>query len=155
MGASVFFEAVDNAETAGFLAGLYDDEIATVLGYAEARRYTVGELAIRCGETDRSLYVITAGRFEVLVPTPGGPRRARLFGPGDIFGDLAFFDGQPRSADVRAVGEAEALIMTPAGFDRLRLAHPRLGVCFALDLGRVLSVRFREHNRRLALLGQL
>src|SRR5215207_549272 len=155
MGSSVFFDASGEAETAGFLAQLYDDEIATVLGYTEVRRYAAGELAIRCGERDRSLYVITAGGFEVLVPTPKGPQRASLLRPGEIFGDLAFFDGKARSADVRAVDGSEALLMTPAGFDRLRLAHPRLALCFVLDLGRILSVRFREHNQRLAMLGQL
>src|SRR5215212_3231888 len=155
MGSSVFFHADRDARAVGFLDGLYDDEIATVLSYAEARRYATGELAIRCGDTDRGLYVITAGSFEVLVPTPGGPRRARIFQRGDIFGDLAFFDGEPRSADVRSAEDSEALIMMTAGFDRLRLAYPRLAVCFVLDLGRILSVRFREHNRRLALLGEL
>jgi SulP family sulfate permease len=155
MSASIFFGDPERAETAGFLAGLYDDEITAVLGYAQARRYAAGQLAIRRGEADRSLYIITEGHFEVLVPTPSGPRRARRFGPGDIFGDLAFFDGQPRSADVRALEDAEALVMTSAGFDRLRLAHPRLALCFALDLGRILSVRFRAHNRRLAMLGHL
>jgi CRP-like cAMP-binding protein len=155
MGSSVFFHTDRDARAAGFLDGLYDDEIATVLSFTEARCYAAGELAIRCGDTDRGLYVITAGSFEVLVPTPGGPRLACIFRPGDIFGDLAFFDGEPRSADVRAVEDSEALIMTPAGFDRLRLAYPRLAICFVLDLGRILSVRFREQNRRLALLGHL
>ena len=155
MGSSVLFVDAEQAATAGFLAQLYDDEVATVLSYAQSRRYAGGEVAIRHGERDRSLFVVTAGGFEVLVPTPGGPQRARLFRPGDIFGDLAFFDGQPRSADVRAVEESEALVITPADFDRLRLTHPRLALCFALDLGRILSVRFRECNDRLAALGQV
>jgi CRP/FNR family cyclic AMP-dependent transcriptional regulator len=152
---SVLFVDADDAETAGFLARLYDDEVTTVLSYAQARRYANGDMAIRHGELDRSLFVITAGRFEVLVPTPSGPQRARLLQPGDIFGDLAFFDGKPRSADVRAVEDSEALIMTPAAFDRLRLTHPRLALCFALDLGRILSVRFRECSRRLAAIDQV
>jgi len=100
MGSSVFFDADSEAARAGFLAQLYDDEIATVLGYAEARRYAAGELAIRCGERDRSLYMITGGGFEVLVPTPQGPQRASVLRPGEIFGDLAFFDGKARSAAI-------------------------------------------------------
>lgn len=62
--------AGDAGDTTGFLAGLDEDEIATVLGYTEARRYAAGELAIRRGDADRSLFIITAGAFEVLVPTP-------------------------------------------------------------------------------------
>jgi CRP-like cAMP-binding protein len=155
MGSSIFLPRGADSETAGFLARLYDDEVATVLAYTEARRYAAGELAIRHGDADRGLYIVTAGAFEVLVPAPGGAQRAAVFRPGDVFGDLAFLDGRPRSADVRAVGDAEALVMAPAGFDRLRLAEPRLALVFALDLGRILSVRFRALSDRLAALGQI
>jgi CRP/FNR family transcriptional regulator, cyclic AMP receptor protein len=133
-----------------FLAGLDDEDIATVLRYTEARRYSSGELAIRCGDVDRSVYVIAAGSFEVVAPTPNGPRRVAVMRVGEIFGDLAFLDGEPRSADVRAAEDSEAFIMTPASFDRLRLAHPRLALSFVLDLGRILSGRFRESSRLLA-----
>lgn len=155
MGSSIFSSNDAQSAAGGFLGALHDDEIATILGFTDVRRYAPHELAIRCGDVDRSLYIITAGRFEVLVPSPNGPQRASVFEPGDIFGDLAFFDGQPRSADVRALTEAETLIVTPAGLDRLRLAHPRLALVFALDLGRVLSIRFRGLNTRLAALGKL
>jgi CRP-like cAMP-binding protein len=149
MGTTVFFDDPEHAETAGFLAQLFEDELAIVLSHMEARRCADGEFAVRRGERDRSLYVVTAGRFEVLVSSPRGPLRVRLLERGDIFGDLSFFDGKPRSADVRAVGDAETYVMTTAGFDRLRLAFPRVAMCFVLDLGRVLSIRFREHDRRL------
>lgn len=138
---------------AGFLASLDDEDIATVLRYTEARRYPSGEVAVRYGDVDRSVYVIAAGSFEVVVPTPNGPRPVGVLRVGDIFGDLAFLDGEPRSADVRAVEDSEAFIMTPASFDRLRLAHPRLALSFVLDLGRILSGRFRESSRLLAALG--
>ena len=145
---------MSTSDLPGFLANLDEDEIATVLGYTEARRYTEGEVAIRRGDTDRGLYVIATGAFAVLAPTPAGPRQVSVLRPGDIFGDLAFFDGEPRSADVRAVESSEAFVMTPAGFERLRLAHPRLAVGFLLDLGRILSGRFRDVSGRLAALRQ-
>jgi CRP/FNR family cyclic AMP-dependent transcriptional regulator len=150
---SVFFTG-DNPK-GGFLAGLDDDEIATILDYTQARRYSSGEPAVQAGEQNRSLFVVAAGRFEVLVPSPTGPLRATVFEAGDMFGELSFFDNQPRSADVRAIEDSEALIMTPNGFDRLRLANSRLAVRFVMDLGRILSVRFREYNTRLAALAEL
>jgi len=133
-----------------FLASFDDEDIAIVLRYTEARRYSSGELAIRCGDADRSIYVVAAGSFDVVVPTPSGPRSVAVIRVGDIFGDLAFLDGEPRSADVRAAEDSEAFIMTPASFDRLRLAHPRLALSFLLDLGRILSGRFRDISRLLA-----
>jgi len=148
VGTSIFFDDPEHADTAGFLASLFEDELAIIVAHMEARRYADGDQVVQAGERDRSLYVITAGQFEVLVP--GASPRRRVLERGAIFGDLSFFDGQPRSADVRAVGTGEAYIMTQTGFERLRLSHPRLAMAFVLDLGRVLSVRFREHDRRLA-----
>lgn len=150
---SVFFTGDDPGSE--FLADLDDDEIATILDYAQARRFDPGEAAVLAGDRNRSLFIVTGGRFEVQVPSPTGLQRAAVFATGDMFGELSFFDNQPRSADVRAVEDAEALIMTPAGFDRLRLANSRLAIRFIMDLGRILSYRFREYNTRLAELEKL
>ena len=141
--------------TSGFLATLDEQEVATLLRYTQARRYAAGELAIHEGDTDRGLYLVTAGRFEVLVPGRRGMVRATFMEPGDIVGELAFFDGQPRAADVRAVIASEALILTPAGFQSLRVNEPRLALNVVLDLGCALSTRFRAYNLRLAALGKL
>ena len=61
-------------------------------------------------------------------------------------GDASACFSLPRSADVVALEEAEALVMTQAAFQRLRLTHPRLGLRFVLDLGRVLGERFRASD---------
>jgi CRP/FNR family transcriptional regulator, cyclic AMP receptor protein len=140
----------ETESVAGFLGGLRDDELVTVLGYAQARRYPPYTLAVRSGDRDRSLFIVTAGSFEVLLPTPSGPLRVQVLRPGDLFGELAFFDGLERSADVRALEDAEALLVTPDSFDRLRLAEPRLALSFAMDLGRILSGRLRAMDDRMA-----
>ena len=142
------------AETArphrGFLADLHEADLEVVLDYMQARLYAPGELAVREGEHDRSFFIVTRGSFEVRVPTEQGERRARALAPGDLFGEVAFFDGRPRSANVVAVEEAEALVLTETAFQRLRLMHPRLAVRFVLDLGRVLSERFRASDAAIA-----
>jgi CRP-like cAMP-binding protein len=130
----------------GFLSFLHEDELAVVLDHTQARMYKTGEYAVREGELDRSFFIISRGSFEVLVHTRRRRRRARVLERGNLFGEVAFFDGRPRSADVVALEDSEALILTPAAFERLRLAHPRLALCFVLDLGRILSERFRASD---------
>jgi len=139
----------DEPPPAGFLSGLLDDEIRTVLSYTQGRRFARGALVISRGERDRSLYIVTTGALEVLLITPNGPLSILELRSGDLFGEMAFFDGLPRSAGVRAIEDAEVVVMTPDGFDRLRLAEPRLAVCFLMDLGRILSARVRAGNERL------
>jgi CRP-like cAMP-binding protein len=130
----------------GFLSDLHEDEIAIVLDHTQARLYAAGEYAVRQGECDRSFFIISRGSFEVLVRGPTGPRQARILERGDLFGEVAFFDGRPRSADVVALEDSEALILTQAAFQKLRLMHPRLALYFVLDLGRVLGERFRASD---------
>ncbi len=108
--------------------------------------YAPGEFAVRCGEVDRSFFIISRGSFEVLVPTDGQPERVRMLEPGDLFGEVGFFDGLPRSADVVALEASEALVLTQSSFQRLRLTHPRLALRFVLDLGRILGERFRASD---------
>jgi CRP-like cAMP-binding protein len=130
----------------GFLADLHEADLAVVLQYTQARMYAAGDFAVRQGEVDRSFFVISRGSFEVLVRSNDGPRRVRVLEPGDLFGEVGFFDGLPRSADVVALEEAEALVLTQAAFQRLRLTHPRLALRFVLDLGRILGERFRASD---------
>ena len=130
----------------GFLADLHETDLSVVLQHTQARVYAAGEFAVRQGELDRSFFIISRGSFEVLVPLDEGPQRVRVLEPGDLFGEVGFFDGLPRSADVVALEEAEALVLTQAAFQRLRLTHPRLALRFVLDLGRILGERFRASD---------
>jgi CRP/FNR family transcriptional regulator, cyclic AMP receptor protein len=130
----------------GFLADLHEHDLEVVLEYTQARLYGAGDFAVRHGELDRSFFIISRGSFEVVIPTADGPRQIRVLEPGDLFGEVAFFDGQPRSAHVVALQDAEALVLTETAFQRLRLTHPRLAIRFVLDLGRIMSERFRASD---------
>jgi CRP-like cAMP-binding protein len=130
----------------GFLADLHEADQAVVLQYTQARLYAPGDFAVRRGELDRSFFIISRGSFEVLVPAARGSQRVRVLEAGDLFGEVGFFDGLPRSADVIALEASEALVLTQGAFQRLRLTHPRLALRFVLDLGRILGERFRASD---------
>ena len=156
MDPSAFFQYPSDTESSGrFLGDLRDDEVRTILSYTQARRYTRGQTAIRVGDIPNSLFVITAGRFEVVKRTPYGARRTAVLQAGEIFGLLSFLDHHPSSANVRAVDDSEVVVLSPTGFDRLRLAQPQLALRLVLHLARVFSLRFREQERSLTSPGEL
>jgi CRP-like cAMP-binding protein len=159
MDSSAFFQypggSAASAGNARFLGDLRDDEIRAVLSYTQARRYAGGEPALREGDIDHSLYAITRGRFEVVRHTAGGARRTALLRPGEIFGESNFLDHRPSSIDLRAVDDSEVVVLTPTGLDRLRLAQPQLALRFVLHLARIVSSRFREHERSPGAPGEL
>lgn len=65
-----------------------------------------GYLVCRYGEPGESAYIIEAGGVEVI--TPAGLSIAQL-GAGEIFGEVALLDRQPRTASVRTLSETTLL----------------------------------------------
>jgi len=107
-----------------------------------------GTTVFRQGDPGGSLYVIRAGRVRVLKESHGRRRMVTTLGPGDFFGELAVMTGQPRSATVEVVEDAE-LLRVPA--DKLEeMIANRAEV--AIRLIRHLAERLDNANRFIDLL---
>ena len=124
----------------GFLDGVSDAQWSRFKAHCEVRRFADGAAIVAAGDVDRSLWVVQAGELGVRVP---GRRREHVVGCGTVFGEVAFFDAQPRSADIVAIGNVELLALTYENFERLAVAEPAFAVSLLLDLGRFLSQRLR------------
>ena len=72
--------------------------------------YDKGEAICRQGDAKRELYVLLSGRAAVQVRKSGGRRKTvMVFEPGSVFGEVGFFLGQTRTADVIALEPCVAL----------------------------------------------
>jgi CRP-like cAMP-binding protein len=67
------------------------------------------------------MFVIEEGRAEVVHDENGLEAVVGELGAGDIFGEMAIFERQPRSATVRARGTTRVLTLDKRGF--LRRVH--------------------------------
>lgn len=94
------------------------------------RIYVDGEPIISQGDTDRCMYVVQAGQVEVVIEDQGGEAVLSVLGPGDVFGEMALFSRSPRSATVRARGEARILTIDARGF--LRRVHEDPSLAFRI-----------------------
>ena len=83
--------------------------------------YADGEAVCRQGERGDALYVVQEGWVHVFREDGGVETLLGRLGPGEIIGEIAVFDGQPRSATVRAAGAARVLRLDKRGF--LRQIH--------------------------------
>lgn len=61
-----------------------------------------GELIFNVGDAGDCAYLIESGRIEIFVRTAEGERTLSRMGKGDLFGEVALIDCQPRTAAVRA-----------------------------------------------------
>ena len=139
-------QAQTAAEEPQLLAGWSDRQWDVLLGYTETIRFRRGQRVLRAGDVDRSLLIVGEGTLEAVVPTGLSSRRFPI-GAGSLIGEVAFFDGEPRSADVVATSDGELLQLGPAGFEELAARHPGLARDLLMDLGRMLAQRLRRAER--------
>ncbi len=128
-------------------SALGEDELAHVAEVAVPRRFDAGEVVFREGDESNTCYIVRSGGARAVREHPHG-RSITLanFGPGDIFGELAMFDNERRSATVEATEATEAIAILGGDMRRLLRQHPEISVKLLSALGR----RLRQTNERLA-----
>jgi CRP/FNR family transcriptional regulator, cyclic AMP receptor protein len=126
---------------------LGDPELTRVAEVAVPRQYGAGQIVFHEGDDSDTCYIVRSGRLRALRGNGDG-RAITLanFGPGDIFGELAMFDDERRSATVEALEPADVIAILGADMRRLLREHSDIAVKLIVALGR----RLRETNERLA-----
>jgi CRP-like cAMP-binding protein len=126
---------------------LGDADLAHVIDVAVPRRFEPNRVIFREGDESDTCYVVRSGHARAVREHADG-RTISLahFGPGDIFGELAMFDDERRSATVETLDHVEAMAILGSDMRRLLREHPDLAVKLVISLGR----RLREANERLA-----
>ncbi len=104
------------------------------------RIFHAGEVVFEENSDGRQMYVINAGQVHVLRRSQGRQVRIGTLGPGEIFGEMALVDDQPRSATVVAAEENTRILeIDQALFIYLVGQQPT----FALMVLKAISMRLR------------
>ena len=121
----------------------------TLLQHTETRRFKVGDVVIRMGDTDNAFYIVVQGQLEVLIPQGGSGkmRQAHIIDAGAVMGEQAFLDNRPRSATLRAITDGEMLQVSRESFTVFATYQPELARDVLFELGRSLSVKLRMANK--------
>ena len=104
-------------------------------------------MVFREGDASDTCYIVRSGRARAMREHSGG-RTITLatFGPGDIFGELAMFEDERRSATVEAIEPTAWWRCSVPDMRRLMIEHPGISARLVIALGR----RLRETNERLS-----
>jgi CRP-like cAMP-binding protein len=107
-----------------FLSELSQESFIAVARTLTILRLKQGQLVMRQGDVGDSLFLVASGELVVFVDTPQGPRDvARLF-ENTLFGEMALITGQPRTASVAVVGEADVIQVSKAALLQVMLSVP-------------------------------
>jgi glutaminase len=131
--------------------GCSADDLAYLDQHLGSRQFAAGERVIESGAPADELFVIVDGAVEVRVgaeiSAPGN--RVDVFTQGMTFGEMAFLDGAPRSADVIAIEPTSCRVLDRALFDSMDSGHPGLKIRILTRLARLLSAHLRHMNAEL------
>lgn len=121
--------------------GLADEALYLLAENSRLRRFQTGEIVCYQGDPGSTCHIITKGRVRIfLVGEDGRELSVRILGPGEIFGEMALFEGLPRSANVEALEETQTLELQHDVLLGLLQQSPT----FALNLLQAMSARLRS-----------
>jgi CRP/FNR family cyclic AMP-dependent transcriptional regulator len=139
-------EAAELLGRVSLFAGLSEAELRQLAGVAVPRSYEAGEVIFREGDSGDTCYILRSGSVKVTHRHSDG-RAITLaeLRPGQIFGELAMFSGETRSATVEALEPTTALALLAGDVRRTLANHPEIAVKMLVGL----ADRLREANERI------
>ena len=104
--------------------------------------FDAGQLIFAEGQPGTVMYVVTAGEVNILV----GETLIETVGPGDILGEMALIDTQPRSATAIAKTDCQLAPIDEQRFSFLVQQTPY----FAIQVMRIMADRLRKAHTFIA-----
>ncbi len=132
------------------LQSLTAGELKTVQALLKPRSFKRGHKIIRAGDAAREMFFLARGTVSVYLDAEQTHRLA-TFSPGTAFGEMAFLDGAPRSANIVADTDVECDELRLADFNSLGETQPAIKIKILEKLCLNLTGKLRKANRELSL----
>jgi CRP-like cAMP-binding protein len=147
MGATSSGDVVELLGQVPAFSTLEQADLQRIAELAVPRQFAPGQAVFREGDASDTCYVVQEGQARA-IRRHGDGRTITLatFGPGDIFGELAMFEDELRSATVEAIEPTSVVGVLGPDMRRLMTEHPQIAMRLVIALGR----RLRETNERLS-----
>ena len=119
----------------------------------EKRSFRSGEKIFTRGESGDELFIIRSGSVRIMLPISEKlSHHLGTFGRGAFFGEMAFLDGEVRSADAVVFSDTELYVVSRKTFNLLAENHKKLALSLMEGVASVLASRLRYTNTELRVL---
>ena len=136
-----------------FFDGITREALAMIAEVTTEETHGAGTVLFRYGEPGDKLFVLVEGKVRITREVSGlGEEALAVFGPGEVFGEMALLDDAPRSADARVHERCRVLTIAKDVFDDLLFIHKDLAYEVLWNCVRIFSARLRETNDKLTFL---
>ena len=127
-------------------------QLQRLVAYAKRRKVRAGRVLFNKGDPGNALFAIRAGTIKITAPSSDGREAVfNILTEGEVFGEIALLDGQPRTADAVAISDCDLVVIERRDFLALVETDPKI----ALKLIELLCARLRwssEHFEEVVLL---
>jgi CRP/FNR family cyclic AMP-dependent transcriptional regulator len=121
-------------------------QIKQLGSFARPRRIVSGTTLFVKGDPGTALFAVVSGTVKITVPSIDGREATfNLLHAGDIFGEIALLDGQPRTADAIAATDCELMVIERRDFLSFVHGEPKV----AMKLIELLCARLRVAGARM------
>ncbi len=133
--------------TVEFFKGFEGDPLDALVAAAETRTYNRGGVMFGENDVATELFVVESGRIAIANRSIDGRESVvALMERGDLFGEMALFDGRPRSAEARALEPSAAIAIPYAPLRAIYESQPEL----LWNVVEMLATRLRSTDEQLA-----
>lgn len=123
--------------------GLSPEEVIKIFAKGMTMRCVKGETLFYKGTIGSQMYVVLGGKIGVY----DGAKHIATLTTGDMFGEMALVNKEPRSATVLALEDSHLFVLSESTFERL--LTKRVAIRMLLNIVRTLSQRLKDSNARL------
>ena len=122
-------------------SGLPEDQLEKISSITVGRHLQKGESIFSEGDDGNGFFIVASGLVKIYkLSSEGKEHILHVFGPGEPFGEVAVFTGQPFPANAEAIAKSHLLFFPKSDFIRLISDNPSL----SLNMLAVLSLRLRQ-----------
>jgi predicted acylesterase/phospholipase RssA len=114
---------------------LPDESLKSIAARLKQERYHRGAVVFHEGDAGDAMYVVESGQLEVTKRVGDAQEPLAYLGPGSFVGEIALLLGQPRSATLKVVLDADVWVLHKRDLDELLAEYPSITLHFTRELG--------------------
>lgn len=117
--------SIEDLRRISYFQGMADDAARRFVAELSARAYAARETIVAEDEPSRGFYFLRSGKARIFrTGADGREQTFRLIEPGDTFGEVPVFDGQPTPATVETLEPSEVVFVPAPAFLQLLQRQP-------------------------------
>lgn len=126
-----------------------ESSLANLVSFFQIRHLKPGEQLFQQNDMADALYILLSGRIEIVGEWEGKRRRLRDLAPGSLFGEIALYTEDQRSADAIAISDSSVASLSTEAWEELRKESPQDAEGLHVYVVQMLSNRLKFTNQRL------